>query len=234
MPTAADFGRIGTAIIAAAPTVLPKPAAAVLRAISATAIDGVGKFPGARVSAGAALAKRGDAESAIDAIVHSHVALAGVQGFATNVGGAIALLVGLPANLAGLTLLQTRMSAAIAHLRGYDTDDTRVRAAIMMTLLGRDTVRDLVEQGKLPSTPLGLATAPALDPALEQPIAEQVLQTLLARSGGKQAVALVGKRIPVIGGGVGLVTDGWATLEVAHYAREQFPNRRQLLRGDAG
>jgi hypothetical protein len=233
MPNAADFGRIGTAIMAAAPSVLPKPAAAALRAISATAIDGVGKVPGARASAGAALAKRGDAESAIDAIVRSHIAFAGAQGFATNVGGTIALLVGLPANLAGLTLLQTRMTAAIAHLRGYDTDDSRVRAAIMMTLLGRDVVRDLVEQGKLPSTPLGLATAPAFDRSLEQSIAEQVLQTLLARSGGKQTVALVGKRIPVIGGGVGLVTDGWATLEVAHYAREQFPSRRQLV-DDAG
>jgi hypothetical protein len=74
-----------------------------------------------------------------------------------------------------------------------------------------------------------VATAPAFDRSLEQSIAEQVLQTLLARSGSKQAVALIGKRIPVIGGGVGLVTDGWATLEVAHYAREQFPSRRQLL-----
>ena len=37
----------------------------------------------------------------------------------------------IPANITGLALIQCRMIAGIAHLRGYDLDDPRVRNAIL-------------------------------------------------------------------------------------------------------
>ena len=37
----------------------------------------------------------------------------------------------IPTNITGLALIQCRMIAGIAHLRGYDLDDPRVRNAIL-------------------------------------------------------------------------------------------------------
>ena len=144
----------------------------------------------------------------------------------TNLGGFVTLVVGAPTNLAGVALIQARMVAAIAHLRGYDLNDSRVRHAVLTTLLGKRIVDDLVEKGELPGTPLVLATAPGLDRDLEQLIAQRVVTALLTTVGGKQAVGLIARAIPVVGGGVGAATDSWNTLAVGRYAREQFVSRR--------
>jgi uncharacterized protein (DUF697 family) len=67
----------------------------------------------------------GSVDDAVDAIIDTHVRLSSAQGFATNLGGVALLPVAIPANLTGLAILQIRMVAAIAHLRGYDLDDNR-------------------------------------------------------------------------------------------------------------
>lgn len=221
-----DTDDIGKSIIAAAPISAPYPAGRILRHIVDFAVDGTDQLPGARVAAGRHLQKQGSAESAIDTLIYAHAAMAGSQGFVTNLGGFVTLVIGAPANLAGVALLQSRMVAAIAHLRGYDLDDTRVRHAVLTALLGKRIVDDLVEKGDLPGSPLVLATAPGVDHALEQVIAQRVMMALLTSVGGKQTVGLIAKRIPVIGGGVGLVTDSWNTVAVGRYAREQFVSRR--------
>lgn len=225
--TGSTVGAIGATVVAMAPTIAPGPSANLLRRLADYAIDGVGPLPGARIAAGHALEhKTGDVEAALDSLVRNHVAMAGAQGFVTNLGGVVTAIAAIPANLAAVAVVQTRMVATIAHLRGYDLSDLRVREAIWMTLLGRRDVDDLVAAGKLPSTPLGVATAPVLDSALEQRIAEQVLSALVGRSGGKQTLAMMSKRIPFVGGGVGMATDGWFTWTVASYARDVFAPRR--------
>ncbi|MFT8394765.1 EcsC family protein [Propionibacterium sp.] len=225
------IGTIGSAVVSIAPAIAPGPSAQVLRKLADLAIDGVSLLPGARHSAGHALEhKTGDVEAAINALVMSHTAMAGAQGFVTNLGGLVSTVVAVPANLAGVAVVQTRLVASIAHLRGYNLDDPRVREAIWMVLLGRRGVEELVGKGKLPSSPMGVATAPVSDPRLEQQIAEQVLRTLAARTSGKQTVALIGKRIPILGGGVGLAADGWATWAVAEYAKHEFIVRRRTGR----
>ena len=225
-PSAAD---IGGALVSIVPVVASGPTANALRHVADYAVNGVAKLPGAREAAATALGRqRGGAEAAIDAVSRAHTSMAGAQGFVTNLGGTITALAGIPANLAAVTVIQTRMVAAIAHLRGYDLDDPRVRQAVWITLLGRRTAEALVADGRLPSTPQGVATAPVSDDALEQQIAEQVLGALLGRAGTKQTVAFIGKRIPAVGGGVGLATDGYTTWTVARYARQQFVPRRSI------
>lgn len=228
-----DTRDIGKSIIAAAPASAPSAAGRVLRFIVDFAIDGTDQLPGARLAAGRQLEKQGSADAAIDAVIRSHAVLCGTQGFVTNLGGFVTLIVGAPTNLAGVALLQSRMVAAIAHLRGYDLDDSRVRHAVLTSLLGKRIVDDLVAKGDLPGSPLVLATAPGIDHALEQLIAERVMMALFTSVGGKQAVGLVAKRIPVIGGGVGAATDSWNTLAVGRYAREQFISRRRTESGPA-
>ena len=52
----------------------------------------------------------------------------------------------IPANITGLALIQCRMIAGIAHLRGYDLDDPRVRNAILACLLGEDAVDAMIKK----------------------------------------------------------------------------------------
>ena len=93
--------------------------------------------------------------------------MAGAQGFLTNIGGLVTMPVAVPANIAGLALLQCRMVAGIAHLRGYDLEDKRTRNAILASLLGEERMLALIKKKKLPGTPMALATAPVHDPHLE-------------------------------------------------------------------
>jgi hypothetical protein len=211
----------------------PEVAGGMLRGIIEFAINGAGSFLGARAVAAKRLAESADREAAIGALVTQHIALASAQGFVTSVGGLVTLPVGLPANIAGLAVLHTRMIAAIAHLRGYDVEDRRVRAALTLTLLGEAEVLRLLRAGRLPATPLVVATAPVFDPVLEREISERVMGSLAGRLGGKHVAVIVVRRIPLVGGGVGAVVDGMLTSGLAGYARREFVARQQLGRGGA-
>ena len=57
-------------------------------------------------------------------MIEDHVRYAGAQGFATNLGGLVTAAVAIPANITGLALIQCRLVACIAHLRGYDLEPT--------------------------------------------------------------------------------------------------------------
>ncbi|MGA4506873.1 EcsC family protein [Propionibacteriaceae bacterium G1746] len=222
MANAKDFGK---ALIATGQKITPTAGGAMRRVLD-LAIDGAAGLPGARSSAAGHLDKKNDREEAIDSLVTQHVALAGAQGFATNIGGLITMAATVPANLVGVTVIQCRMVAAIAHLRGYDLNDNRVRSAILMCLLGENHATELIRDQVLPSSPMAIATAPAFDAKLDQEISSQVIAQLLQIVGGKKIGLLLGRRIPVIGGGVGAVTDGWQTFSVASYARAEFIDRR--------
>jgi len=204
----------------------PEMAGSVLRQILEFAIEGNATIPGAKAAAAKSLQTRGEHEAAVEWVIMQHVGLAGAQGFLTNLGGVLALPVSLPANLAGLAVVQMRMIAAIAHLRGYDVDDRRVRAALTLAMLGEDEVRRQVAIGRVASTPMGVATAPVFDPSLDRAVSERVFGGLGTKVGVKQVVVQVAKRIPLVGGGVGAATDGYFTFALGQYARREFMRRR--------
>jgi len=218
---ASDFGKQLV-------TRTPEVAGGLLRSIIEFAINGNNAFPGAKTSAARALQSKGEREAAIDSVVMQHIGLASAQGFLTSVGGLITLPVGLPANLAGLAVLSVRMIGSIAHLRGYDVDDRRVRSALTLAMLGDDEVRRLVADGKLPTSPLAIATAPMFDPDLERRISERVMGSLAGRMGGKHLAVVIVRRIPLVGGGVGAAVDGWLTFGLAAYAKREFVARHQI------
>ncbi len=229
MPSAQDVGKLFARGTSVATRYAPGAAGGVLRRVLELAIDGTGWLPSAKASAGRQLQKHaGSADGAIDGIIDFHVGLASAQGFATNLGGVAALPVTLPANVAGVAVVQTRMVAALAHLRGYDLDDNRVRTALIMCLLGGEQVGKRIVQGKLPTSPLAVATAPVFDPQLDKTVAEEVLGDLFARVGGKSFALAITRRVPLLGGGVGAVMDGIATHEIGRYARGELVTRRVL------
>ncbi len=193
------------------------------------AIHGAGPLPPAAVAADKQLAEqRGDVERAVHEVIENHVRYAGAQGFATNLGGLVTAAVTIPANIAGLAMIQCRLVAGVAHLRGYDLADARVRNAILACTLGEDSVTRLVRKRRLPAPPMALATAPAHDPDLDRVIAAEVTSELLTRVAGKRVATTVGRRVPVVGGLVGAGADGFATWQVGRYAdRELLPRTRR-------
>jgi hypothetical protein len=217
---ASDFGKQLV-------TRTPEMAGGLLRTIVDFAIDGSSGFPGAKTTAARSLQAKSEREAAIDSVVRYHVSAASMQGFLTSVGGLITLPVGLPANIAGMAVLSVRMIASIAHLRGYDIDDRRVRAALTLAMLGDDEVRRLVADGALPSSPLAVATAPVFDPALERTISERVMGALAGRLSSKHLAVVAVRRIPLVGGGVGAAVDGWVTFGLGGYAKREFVARHQ-------
>ncbi len=193
------------------------------------AIAGVGPLPPAAKAADAQLKEqKGDVDKAIHEVIENHVRYAAAQGFVTNVGGLVTMALTIPTNITGLAIIQCRMIAGIAHLRGYDLEDPRVRNAILTTILGEDVVHALVKKRKLPAPPMALATAPLHDPDLDKVISAEVTAELITKVAGKKLATTVGRRIPIAGGFIGLGADAYATWKIGRYAdRELLPRARR-------
>jgi hypothetical protein len=193
------------------------------------AIQGVGPLAGAAAAAEEQLAEQGgDIKKAIHEVIENHVRYAGAQGFVTNLGGLVTATVTIPANITGLALIQCRMVAGIAHLRGHDLDDPKVRNAILITVLGEESVTTLVKKKKLPAPPMAVATAPVHDPHLDKIISAEVASELITKVAGKKLATTIGRRVPVVGGLVGAGADGYATWKIGRYAdRELLPRARR-------
>lgn len=210
---------------------VPAVASGYVRTVLDMAIDGVGPLKPVVETAGAKLAAHGgDVERAVAALVRSHTSLAGLQGFVTNLGGIALAAASVPANVVGVTIVQCHLVASIAHLRGYDLEDPRVRNAVLAVMLGEDTVTEMVRKKRLPSSPMALATSPVHDPSLDDRIAKEVTGELIGRTIGRRALMLAGKKIPLLGGAVGAGADGFGTWQVGRYAQSELRDRRLRTR----
>jgi hypothetical protein len=218
-------GSLGKALAPQVQRLAPDLTANFVREALTRAIDGAGPLPGAAAAADKQLQEQGgDVDRAIHEVIENHVRYAGAQGFATNIGGLVTAALTIPANITGLALLQARMIAGIAHLRGYDLTDPRVRNAILGCMLGEESIQNLVRKKKIPAPPMAIATAPAHDPHLDRVMAAEVTSELLTKVAGKRVATTVGRRVPVVGGLIGAGADGYATWQIGRYAdRELLP-----------
>ncbi len=208
--------------------VVPQIASGYVRTVLDMAIDGIGPLKPVIDTAGAKLAAHGgDVEAAIKALVKSHTSLAGLQGFVTNLGGIAIAPATVPANVVGVTLVQCHLVAGVAHLRGYDIEDPRVRNAVLAVMLGEDAVAEMIKAKRLPSSPMALATSPVHDPILDDRIAKEVTSELVGRTIGRRALMLAGKKVPFLGGVVGAGADGFGTWQVGRYAQAELKDRRR-------
>ncbi len=207
----------------------PGLTAALVREALHRAVRGIGPLPAAATAAGRKLREQqGDVDLAIHELIENHVRYAGAQGFVTNLGGLATMAFTVPTNISGLALVECRMIAAIAHLRGYDLDDPRVRNAVLVCLLGEESVRELVTAQKLPAPPMALATAMVHDPTLDHVISAEVASDLMQKVAGKQLAGTAARRIPFVGGFVGMGADGYSTWKIGRYAdRELLPLARR-------
>jgi uncharacterized protein (DUF697 family) len=222
-------GSIGKALAPRVHKIAPDLTTNFVHEALSRAITGIGPLPPAADAADKQLREQdGDVDKAIHEVIENHVRYAGAQGFATNIGGLVTAALTIPANISGLALLQCRMIAGIAHLRGYDLDDPRVRNAILACMLGEDSVNSLVRRRKIPAPPMAIATAPTHDPNLDKIMAAEVTSELITKVAGKRVATTVGRRVPVVGGLIGAGADGFATWQIGRYAdRELLPRTRR-------
>lgn len=198
----------------------PEASGKLARLALGKAVDGVGPLtPAAKYAERRLESSDGNVERAIGDIISHHTRLAAAEGFVTNLGGLASRAALVPANVLGIAVLQCRMVAAIAHLRGYDLNDSRVRTAIFATMLGSKTVRALLSRKQLPSRPREIATGPHLDEQTSNKIAAAVTSEIVARSVGRSTAGFLGRAIPGMGGFVGGTTDAWTTRQIGKYAK---------------
>ncbi len=230
MGKASAAGRlVGQHVAPRVPRLAPDLTHTFVREALERAIRGAGPLPPAAEAAEKQLREqRGHVGRGIHEVIENHVRYAGAQGLLTGLGGVVTAAVTIPANVAGLALIQARMIAGIAHLRGYDLDDPRVRNAVLTCMLGREIVDQRIEDRKLPGPPMAIATAPVHDPDLDRVLAAEVASELITRVGGRRLAVAIARRTPVVGGAFGMGADGWATWRVGRYAaRELRPRSRR-------
>lgn len=223
--------RVGTRLAPKVTALAPNATStAVLKALDG-AINGVSRLPGAASAADSALTKHhGNAERSIHHLIERHVRYAGAQGMLTNIGGLTTLAVMIPANLAGLALIECRLIAAILHLRGYDLEDPRTRAAILACLLGPDALATEIKKKRVPGGPNELLTAVGVDPELTTRLANAVASELITRATGTRMATTVGRRVPILGGAIGASSDGYATWKLGRYVDREIQWRASQAR----
>src|SRR6478752_1906373 len=208
------------------PALAPDLNASFVREALNRAIHGIGPLPSAAATAEKQLSEaNGRDKKAVRSVIDDHVRYAGAQGMLTSVGGAFTAMVTIPTNITGLALIQARMVSVIAHLRGYDLEDPRVRNAVLACMLGEDRVEELVKARKIPAPPMAIATAPVHDPEIERVLGAEVTSELVTKVAGKHAAIVVARKVPVVGGIVGMSVDGFATYQIGRYASGELRPR---------
>jgi hypothetical protein len=161
----------------------------------------------------------------IDSLIRWESSKTFTTGFATGVGGVLVLPVTIPAAIGSAWVLQARMVGAIAHIRGYDLDDDRVRTLAVAAIAGDATVKEAVKRiGTDFGTRASKQAVSRISGRALIEINKKVGFRLLTKA-GTTGVINISKAIPLVGGVVGGTVDGAATGVVGKVAKRTFPPR---------
>jgi hypothetical protein len=200
----------------------PDKRGAILEHLLRIGIDGTGPLKSAREAAEEALKQSKTEEAAIRALIRTHVAMAGAQGFLTNLGGFVSLPVTLPANVGMAYIIQTRLAASIAHVRGHDLDSDQVRTAILLCLLGNAATEVFKKMGVEVGKKLTLNAIKRLNIEIIRAVNKRLGFMLITKYGTKRGTIVLAKGVPIVGGLVGGGVDTATTLAVGRFADHFF------------
>ena len=192
-----------------------------IESITETAIAGRGPLKSAETLAREYRFTYGNAEAAIPALVRAEVRKAAGVGFATGLGGVITLPVALPANIVGAALIEARMVAAIAELRGWDADDPKVQRYVQACLVGQRGVDALKQAGVKLTTRV-----------VEPIVVRMAMRRAITQTGVHALGKAPARMVPVVGGVVGGAVDAAVAKSIAKLAMREFPPRERV--GPAG
>lgn len=159
-------------------------------------------------------------------LVRRHVAMSSAAGFLGGVGGILLMPVTLPANLGAVALVQLHMAASVAALAGRDPRSPAVRDMVLTCLVGPSPGDEETSAEQETLDRVGLK------------LAERGLNALVTAGvglvgwAGRQAATALVKRsllrgIPLVGGALGALSDGYITSQVAAAALDAFAAERR-------
>lgn len=160
-------------------------------------------------------------EEKVDTLINSQVAKASASGFVSGFGGWLTLPIALPTNLVSIAYIQLQMSAAIAHMAGYDIRDDRVKAFCYVSLCGESASKLLRGAGIVVGKKLTEQMIKRISFETIKKINKAVGFRLITKFGQTGAINL-GKAIPVAGGLLGGTFDGIVTFTVGKAAKRIF------------
>ena len=195
-------------------------------------VDGVGPLKSATEVAAECLAmSRGDVDDAVRRAIKLHVRYATTSGAATGLGGFVTLPVTLTAGLATSYVINTRMVATVAHLRGYDVHSEEVRTIILATLLGTSGAQALQQAGVAIGSKTLLAAVQKVPGRVLIDINRRVGFRLITKAGQTGVVNLT-KLVPLVGAPVGAGFENIYTRSISKYALSNFPPLPPAPEGD--
>ncbi|WP_299449226.1 EcsC family protein [uncultured Serinicoccus sp.] len=164
------------------------------------------------------------AERAIQRIRREAAAAAGTNGFLTGLGGFVTLPVVIPANIAGVLIVNARLVGAIAYLRGYKLTDPHTQAMAMLVVAGTSA------QGA--ASLVGIKVGANVTKALIRQVPISVIRQinkrvgfmLVAKYGTTRATVTLAKSVPIVGGLAGGAVDATLTGAVGRVACRVFPS----------
>ena len=129
----------------------------------------------------------------------------------------------VPANMAGALVINARLAAAIAYLRGYDPKDPHVRTVVTLIAVGSNAQQIAKTIGIKVGEKVAMEAIKKLPIVLIREINKKAGFMLLAKYGSKRAVVTLVKGIPLVGGVVGGAVDGTMTGVIGRTSRSMFP-----------
>lgn len=164
---------------------------------------------------------KNDKETAIKKLISFQTAKSATSGFITGFGGVITMPLTIPANIASVILVQMRMIAAIALIRGYDLKNDQVQTFVFATLAGISVVEITKKTGVLIGNKILLGTVSRIPGKTLTKINQAVGFRLVTKFGTKGAINL-GKAVPVAGAFVGGAFDTVTTKTIGKLAQKTF------------
>lgn len=163
-----------------------------------------------------------DIERAIRRLIRESVEAAGVAGFATGLGGFVTMPVLIPMNMAGALVINARLAAAIAHLRGYDPMDPHVRTVVTMVAIGSSVQQVGRAVGIKVGERAAMQAVKKVPLAVIREINKKAGFSLVAKFGTKRSAITLAKGVPLVGGVVGGSVDATMTGLVGRTANRMF------------
>lgn len=168
--------------------------------------------------------KYDDVDTAISKMIAFQTSKAALSGFVTGFGGILTLPVTIPANITSVILVQMRMIATIAYMRGYDLKSDQVQTFVYSALAGT-SIAEITKKA-------GIVFAEKFAQGMIKKVPREVLKKInhavgfkLVTKFGEKGVVNLGKMIPVAGALIGAGVDGVSTQVIANHALSIFtPN----------
>ena len=165
--------------------------------------------------------RRGASRAHAEAMIGQHIALSGLTGFVTGLGGWLSMPVTLPANLAGVALLQLHMAASCAVLAGRDLNDSDTRSEVVECLLKTREGEPNTEQEET----LSRVTVKLAEKGVRSITKASFLWS--AAAAGRRIGGRIARGVPFLGGAIGAISDAYNTRVVAHHTLDTYFPRNE-------